>query len=63
MGSHFVDVVTVHIPWEFTSRHLSRGTTPQMELYNKSMSEVRMAVEMLFGTFQIILNLLTSKDK
>ena len=35
----------VHLQGPFRGNNL----TPQMELYNKSMSEVRVAVELLFG--------------
>ena len=49
----------VHLQGPFTGNNL----TSQMELYNKSMSEVRVAVELLFGNITNYLNLLTLKGK
>ena len=44
-------MVTLLIPWGTSSSIIFKGNniTPQMPLYNKAMSEVRIAVKMLFG--------------
>ena len=41
----------LHIPLEFTSKDHSKVSplTPQMEMFNASMSSVRVSVEWLFG--------------
>ena len=47
MGSHFDPAyhLGIHLQGPFRGNNL----TTQMELYNKSMSEVKVAVELLFG--------------